>query len=311
MPRIISLVSSATEIVYALGAEEWLVGRSHECDYPAEVLALPCCSRPQFDVVGNSAEIDLRVKSTLSSAVSIYEVLDDVLAALQPTHILTQTQCEVCAVSLGDVERSVASSLPSRPIVVSLKPDCLADIWEDIQRVADSIGLQTRGETLVSELKGRIQRMSKLANDRQERPRVACLEWLSPLMAAGNWVPELVGLAGGENLFGEAGKHSPWLSWDALRDADPDVILAMPCGFDQRRTESEMYWLAEQPGYDELKAVRSGKVFATDGSNFFNRPGPRIVESFEMLCEMIHGGLDPARHLHHHHYKKSNQEYEK
>jgi len=288
MPRIVSLISSATEIVYALGAQEWLVGRSHECDFPAEVLSLPCCSRPRFDVMGNSAEIDQRVKATLSSAVSIYELFDDVLAALQPTHILTQTQCAVCAVSLQDVERSLATTLHSRPAVIALQPNCLADIWQDIRRIADSLDISDRGESLIAALKGRMADISNRATAGGERPRVACIEWLFPLMAAGNWIPELVSMAGSENLFGEAGKHSPWMSWKALVKADPDVIIAMPCGFDQARTESEMPWLTSQPGYGDLKAARTGKVFATDGNSFFNRPGPRLVDSLEMLCRMIY-----------------------
>ncbi len=280
--RIASFIASATEIVDALGMLDCLVGRSHECDYPHGIENLPVCTRPKIEVSGNSLEIDSQVKANLANALSIYEVLDDVLEELQPTHILTQTQCEVCAVSLKDVERSVASRLKSQPKIVSLQPNCLADIWEDVRRVADALGIVERGEAVVEGL----QRRMRVA-PAEKPPTVACIEWLSPLMAAGNWVPELVELAGGVNLFGEAGKHSPWMTWEELVAKDPDVIVVMPCGFDEARTRSEMYWITERPEYAELKAVRTGQVHPVDGNQYFNRPGPRVVESLEILNRIV------------------------
>ena len=284
MPRIVSLISSATEIVYALGLGSMLVGRSHECDYPPEVLSLPIASKPSFDVVGTSPEIDARVKDRLRNALSIYEVQDEVLESLQPTHILTQTQCEVCAVSLSDLERSVASQLHSKPQIVSLQPNCLADVWDDIARIANAFGYPERGQELVLRMKARMKPVQTIT-----RPTVACIEWLNPLMAAGNWMPELVELAGGTNLFGRAGEHSPWLTWEELVAADPDVILAMPCGFDLSKTMLEMHWLQNLAGYAELRAVRTGKVFPVDGNAYFNRPGPRLADSVEQLAQLIHG----------------------
>ncbi|MCU1257490.1 MAG: hypothetical protein JWO80_375 [Bryobacterales bacterium] len=286
MPRIVSLISSATEIVYALG--ESVVGRSHECDYPPQVLSLPSCTRPRIPVNGSSLEIDTLVKLAAAEAISIYEVFDDVLEQLQPTHILTQTQCEVCAVSLKDVERSVASRLASHPQIVSLQPNSLADIWEDIRRVAGALGIVEKGEETVAALQTRMAAISARAKARPERPTVACIEWLSPLMAAGNWMPELVEMAGGVNLFGEAGKHSPWMTWEDLVRADPDVIVAMPCGFDLERTQDEMYWLTEHPDFPHLRA----RVHPVDGNSYFNRPGPRVVESLEILVSLLHP--DPA-----------------
>lgn len=283
--RIASFIASATEIVDALGMLPSLVGRSHECDYPHSIERLPVCTRPKIVVSGNSLEIDQQVKANLSNALSIYEVLDDVLEALQPTHILTQTQCEVCAVSLKDVERSVASKLASQPKIVSLQPNCLADIWDDIRRVAGSLEIVTRGEEVIDELQARMRKISSEATDR--KPTVACIEWLSPLMAAGNWVPELVEMAGGVNLFGEAGKHSPWMTWEELVARDPDVIVVMPCGFDEARTRSEMYWMTDRPEYAGLKAVRTGQVHPVDGNQYFNRPGPRVVESLEILSGIL------------------------
>lgn len=267
---------------------EFLVGRSHECDFPPSVAALPCCTQTRFDCSGTSREIDQLVKQSLHNALSIYEVFDDVLEALQPTHIITQTQCEVCAVSLRDVERSVASRLKSAPSIISLAPNSLADIWNDFRRVAEGVGIP--GEPTINRLQSQI---AALTRNPALRPRVACIEWLDPLMAAGNWVPELVHLAGGENLFGTAGAHSPWMTWEALVEADPDIIIAMPCGFSIDRTLPEMRWLTNRPDYRNLKAARTDRVYVADGNQYFNRPGPRIVESLRILLQIFSGSMDP------------------
>jgi iron complex transport system substrate-binding protein len=288
MPRIVSLISSATEIVHALGQIGNLVGRSHECDYPGEVLALPVCTAPRFAVDGSSREIDQLVKATLKNALSVYDVFDDVLERLQPTHILTQTQCEVCAVSLKDVERSVAARLASKPEIVSLQPNSLADVWEDIRRVANSLGIPASGKAVVEALSSKMDCIAGHGRKQSRHPRVACLEWLEPLMAAGNWTPELIEMAGAANLFGESGKHSPWMDWDDLVRADPDVIIAAPCGFDLPRTRSEMYWLTARPGWADLYAVRNRRVYVADGNQYFNRPGPRLVETLQMIAEMAY-----------------------
>ena len=237
-PRIVSLLASATEIVYQLGLGPFLVGRSHECDFPPGIESLPCCTRTRFDCSGSSAEIDRAVKESVANALSVYEVCDEVLEALHPTHIVTQTQCEVCAVSLRDVELSVARRLQSKPKIVSLEPNALLDIWADMRRVADSVGVDA--VSVIAELQGRMQALREVAYSDERQPRVACIEWLEPLMAAGNWVPELVEMANGANLFGSAGLHSPWMTWQELVDADPDVIIVMPCGFSNARTLPEM-----------------------------------------------------------------------
>src|SRR5580698_3705499 len=240
MLRIVSLIASASEIVSSLELSPCQVGRSHECDFPAEILTLPICTSPAFPTSGSSAEIDQRVKQRLADALSVYEVSREVLDALQPTHVITQTQCRVCAVSLEDVERALTGWVTSRPKLVALEPNALADVWSDIQRVADSCGVPERGENAVDALKARMSEILALACCSTRRPRVVCIEWHEPLMAAGNWVPELVEMAGAVNLFGQAGAHSPWMTWDQLVEADPDVILSMPCGFDLDRTRSEM-----------------------------------------------------------------------
>lgn len=288
MQRIVSLVPSATEIVAALGLVDRLVGRSHECDWPPAVRKLPVCTAPAFDPHGSSAEIDRRVKDRLREALSIYRIDDDLLGALRPDAILTQAQCEVCAVSLPKVERSVRHRLAASTRVVSLEPRRLEDVWDDVERVGAVLGEAERGALLASSLRSRVDAIATHAARLPERPTVACIEWLDPPMAAGNWVPELVELAGGVNLFGAAGEHSPWLTWEEVVAADPAVVLLLPCGFDIPRTLAELPVLSDRPGWTSLRAVREGRVVAADGNAYFNRPGPRLVESLEILAEVLH-----------------------
>jgi len=286
-PRIVSLIASATEIVDALGQLDYLVGRSHECDYPERVKSLPVCTRPRIVVSTDSREIDRQVKASQRTSVSIYQVFDDVLAQLEPTHILTQIQCEVCAVSLRDVEEALSRGIPGKPAVVSLQPDSLDQIWEDFRRVARALGIAEKGESVITDLERRMAAMEP-PPEVGPLPRVACIEWMEPLMAAGNWMPELIGMAGGINLFGEDGRHSPWLTWEKLQAADPDVVIVAPCGFDLARTEEELHWMTDRKGWSELRAVQEGRVYLGDGNRYFNRPGPRVVETLEALVEMLH-----------------------
>jgi iron complex transport system substrate-binding protein len=287
-PRIVSMISSATEIVDALGALPWLVGRSHECDYPEDVRALPMCTAPRFAVDGDSREIDRLVKQTLANEISVYQVFDDVLERLQPTHILTQIHCDVCAVSLRDVERSVAARLASRPVVVSLNPNSLGEVWDDIRRVARSLDIESRGEQLVARLQQRMQAVSDAVRKTARRPRLACIEWIEPLLPAANWMPELVELAGAENVA--------WRTWEDLAAANPDSILVMPCGFDRERAAREMHWLTNRSGWQNLQAVRNHQVFVADGNQYFNRPGPRLADSLEILAALLHPEIFPPHH---------------
>jgi len=289
--RIVSLIASATEIVHALELTPFQVGRSHECDFPPGTQTLPICTAPSFPVEGSSAEIDARVKSQVANALAVYRVFEDVLDRLQPTHVITQTQCRVCAVSLEDVERALAGSVSSRPKLIALEPNALRDIWDDIRRVAVACGVESKGIEVVKSLQARMEQMCSRAKQSPRRPRVACIEWHEPLMAAGNWVPELIELAGGENLFGKAGLHSPWMSWEDLAASDPDVIVTAPCGFDLERTRREMYWLRERPEWQTLRAVQAGEVYLADGNQYMNRPGPRIVESLQIFAEILHPEL--------------------
>jgi iron complex transport system substrate-binding protein len=286
--RIVSLIASATEIVCALGFEDQLVGRSHECDYPLTVKDLPQLTSPKFKVEGSSLEIDQRVKSIVQEALSVYRVDAGALDELKPTHIITQSQCEVCAVSLKDVEQAICELTSSRPVIVSLEPNSLDDVWVDIRRVGDALGASKRAEQLVDELESRMDDIVQRAHWLETNPTVAYVEWIDPLMAGGNWMPELVEMAGGVNLFGEAGKHSPWMTWDELVAKDPDIIFVSPCGFDIPRTLEEMHLLSEKPEWKSLKAVVSARVVVADGNQYFNRPGPRLAESLEILAEIIH-----------------------
>ncbi len=288
MSRVASLIASSTEIVHALGQGARLVARSHECDHPPEVLDLPAVTGPRFPTDGTSYEIDQRVRALVQEALSIYRVDAERLRAVRPDLILTQTQCEVCAVSIRDVEEALAEWTGARPTVVSLSPDSLAAVWDDIRRVAAALGVAGEGDRLVARLRRRASRIETEAGALPHRPTVACIEWIEPLMAAGNWMPELVAMAGGRNLVGEAGRHSPILEWERLRAVDPEVLFVSPCGFDLARTRADMPGLASRPGWGEMRAVREGRVVLADGVQWFNRPGPRLIESLEILAEILH-----------------------
>jgi len=288
MPRIVTLLPSATEIVCALGFENDLVGRSHECDYPRAIAKLPALTEPKFKVEGTSAEIDQRVKQIVGDALSVYRVDAVRLRELRPDVIVTQSQCEVCAVSERDVEAAVAQWLGTQPRIVSLAPYALADVFTDIRRVATTLGAVERGDTLVAQMHTRMDAITARAGALATRPSFACIEWIEPMMSAGNWMPELAAMAGGENLFGRAGEHSPWLKFEELAAADPEVIMISPCGFDIPRTLTELPTLTRDPRWSTLRAVRERRVFAADGNQYFNRPGPRLIESLEILAELLH-----------------------
>jgi len=288
-PRIVSLLPSATEILTALGMAPYIVGRSHECDYPAEIGDRPICTVARLDASKPSAQIDADVQTLLTAALGIYDIQLDTLRQLRPTHIVTQDQCDVCAVTLADVQKAVAELTDLQPQLISLQPNTLAEVWADIERVAAHLGLDAT--PVLADLQQRVATISHItqALTLAERPTVAAIEWIDPPMGGGNWVPELVALAGGRNLFGTVGQHSPYLTWDNLLAADPDVIVVMPCGFDLPRTQVEMQQaLTTQPQWQALQAVKGDRLFLTDGNAYFNRPGPRLVDSLEILAEILH-----------------------
>jgi iron complex transport system substrate-binding protein len=287
-PRVVSLIASATEILHALGAGDTLVARSHECDWPASVLALPAVTSARFDTSGSSLEIDGRVKSLVADGLAVYAVDADALRRLAPDVILTQDQCEVCAVSLADVERAICSWTERPAQVVSLRPHTLADVAADIGRIAEAIGTPQTGTRLVGAMQQRLGAISAAVAGRS-RPRLAFVEWIEPPMSGGHWMPELIAIAGGIDLLGVAGANSPWITWEAVAAADPDAILVAPCGYDVARTAAEMLVLDGHATWQALRAVREGRVYLADGNAFFNRPGPRLVESAEILAEILHG----------------------
>jgi iron complex transport system substrate-binding protein len=288
MHRVVTLLPSATEIVCALGFGDELVGRSHECDFPAGVEHLPALTEPKFKVEGSSAEIDDRVKRIVGDALSVYRVDAARLRELKPDVIVTQSQCEVCAVNESDVEAAVAEWIGARPRIVSLRPYALADVFEDMLRVADALGDRKRGEETVARLRARMDAIADRASAAKSRPTFACIEWIDPMMSAGNWMPELVAMAGGTSLFGKAGEHSPWMKMEELAAKDPEVIMVSPCGFPMNRARQELPTLTANPLWNGLRAVQNRRVFLADGNQYFNRPGPRLVESLEILGELLH-----------------------
>ncbi|MDE2725430.1 MAG: cobalamin-binding protein [Gemmatimonadota bacterium] len=298
MNRIISLLPSSTEIICAIGGGERLVGRSHECDYPSIVANLPICTAPKFDPDGTSYQIDQRVKAILQEATSVYRVDADQLDELAPDLLVTQSQCDVCAVSLKDVQEAACQLVHSQPTILSLEPNALTDVWHDIERVGTALGMEDNSGTLVTQLKNRLHKIATRVRKINYRPRVACIEWFEPLMAAGNWIPELVEISGGQNLFTSSGDHSPYLSWEAIEEAQPDIIILMPCGFTMPRSRNELPFLTQQPAWFRLRAVQQEQVFLTDGNQFFNRPGPRLVESAEILAEILHPQYFGCTHEH-------------
>lgn len=299
--RIVSLLASATEILAELGALEYLVGRSHECDYPPTVTSLPTVSTVAITTTVSSAEIDAQIKQLAKShprqeeaalqALSIYAINIPLLQELRPDVIFTQTQCEVCAVSERDVALAVTQLTGLQPRIVALTPHRLADVWEDVLRVGEAIGYRSKAEQLVRGYKQRLEQLRARCHTLSgaQKPAVAILEWLDPLMGAGNWTPELVAYAGGEPLFGEVGQHTPWLSWETLQEADPDVIILAPCGFDLERTMQELPVFQQHPAWASLRAVQTGHTFALDGNAYLNRSGPRLVESAELLAIALWG----------------------
>jgi iron complex transport system substrate-binding protein len=283
----VTLLASGTEVVCALDCGDRLVARSHECDHPEWVKRLPAVTRARLDPSRPSAEIDRDVRAILSNALSVYEVDHEQLDALEPDLLVTQVQCEVCAVSLRDVEDAVRTGLRSKPAIVSMAPDDLASLWTDMRAIAGALGVPERGVQLVTRLRARMRGIAERAKGRAV-PRVACIEWIEPLMAAGNWTPELIALAGAQDVLGEPGKHAGAMAFERLAAADPDVIWITPCGFDLARTRAELDPLVTHPGWSELRAVREGRVFLGDGNALFNRPGPRVVEALECLAEAMH-----------------------
>lgn len=285
--RIVSLLPASTEIVHAVGAYERLVGRSHECDHPPEVRQLPACTSPRLDLSGSSRETDDRVRHLIRQGSGVYEVDPEMLRDLEPDLIITQSQCEVCAVDSDTVHRAIKEGVGGDPDIVDLQATSYSGILEDIRSVGKAIGKRGHGEKVVQRMEYTRQQLREEVIGLHE-PTVVTLEWLDPLMAGGNWIPELLSSVGGHSLFGIGGEHSPSMKGEELLEADPEFILAMPCGYDLKKTRQEMKALTEWSEWKKLSAVQEGRVFLLEGNQYFNRPGPRIADSLRILAEVLH-----------------------
>ena len=284
--RICSLLPGATEIAFALGLGDQIVGVTHECDHPADAQYKPVVVRSAIDSKRMSgAEIDRKVAALLQAGKGLYSIDEAAFAAAAPDVILTQGLCEVCALDYSEVKKA-AAKLNHEPRILSLNPHSLNDILDDILRVGAATEQDSAAAALVSDLRARIAQVGNREPDR--RPRVVCLEWFEPLYTAGHWVPEMVALAGGHDAIGRNGEPSAKIEWRDVLDAKPEVILLMPCGFDVRRTVKESTPLRALPGWNDLPAVRSQNVFALNGNAYFSRPGPRLVNGLEILARIIH-----------------------
>lgn len=282
--RIVSMLPGATEIVYALGLGDLLVGVSHECDYPAGARSKRTVTRSTFDPNSlPSAEIDTLVSETLATGRELYHVDPEALAGLKPDLVITQGLCEVCAVSV----RAISTSLPTGPRVLSLDAGSLKEMFADIERVAEAARTPERGTQVVAELGARMDAVRREVAGLPLR-RVACLEWLDPPYNAGHWVPQMVEIAGGVETISPRGEYSRRLAWSEVVKAGPEVLLLMPCGFGPERSLAEIGLLRRLPGWDGIPAVRAGEVWAVDGNSYFSRPGPRLVDGVEIVARILH-----------------------
>jgi iron complex transport system substrate-binding protein len=284
--RIVSLLASATEIVCALGAGEMLVGRSYECDNPEWVRRLPSCSAAAFDVTVSSGEIDAEVRRRIGSGEPLYHIHGELIRELRADLLITQSHCEVCAVTPGDIERSGACASPVRQ--VALSASSLGEIFQGILRISQELGLKKEGEALVCRERQRLDTVGEKAKHFR-RPTVVMLEWTDPLFAMGNWGPELVDIANGELLLGKKGEYSAAIPAEQLRDADPEYLIVAPCGFNLERSLQEQRVLERYPWWCELRAVRNGNVAFADGNLLFNRSGMTVSATAEVIAEILHG----------------------
>jgi iron complex transport system substrate-binding protein len=284
--RIVSLVPHATELLFALDLGEEVVAVTHECDHPPRAVDLPHITRDVLPAGLSAAEIDAAVRSRTEHGEAIYELDEQALRALEPDLIVTQALCPVCAVSYEDVAK-LAAKLPSKPAVIALDPHTLGESLDDVRTVAEATDRRERGIELVGEIAARIDRV-KLAVRAAVRPRVAALEWLDPVFVAGHWTPELIELAGGEDVLGLPGAHSIVAPWEQVRAAAPEIVVVMPCGYDAPHAHLEALSHRE-----ELAGLGARTVVAVNASAYFSRPGPRLIDGLELLAHILHPDLVP------------------
>ena len=297
MRKIVTLIPSATEIVAFLGKKDLIVGRSHECDYPKDLNKIIKLTSPKINVEGTSREIHKQINTILENSLSVYKVDIKELKKLEPDLVITQAHCEVCAVSLTEVEEIVNKHLNEKTRIISLQPNTLGEVFDDIKKVAKGLNLDLiTTESLIKPLEQRVKNIQIKSSKKKERT-VACIEWIEPLMAAGNWIPEMVKISGGEDIFGKPGKDSHWINFEEIKNYDPEIIIFLPCGYNIEKTKDEVEnLLIKESKWNNLKAFKDKEFFVVDGNQFFNRPGPRLVESLEIFAEIIHPSLFNFNH---------------
>jgi len=291
--RIVSLLPAATEWVCAFGGQDELVGRSHECDYPESIQDVPVVTEAAYESEGDSAAIDEAVQGQLQDGLSLYEVDLEGLRSLEPDLIVTQDQCEVCAVSLPELESQLGDWTGRAPEIVSLRPQTLKEVMDEALRLGKAMdALDDAMEVLANLETGLRILRNKIGVDRttnpQSHPSVACVEWMEPLMVAGHWMPDVVEMAGGRAVLGTSGEPTEPVEWREVREADPDVLAVMPCGFTIEETRRDLHYLTDRPGWEDLSAVQEYGVALFDGNAYFNRPGPRLYRAIEVLASALH-----------------------
>lgn len=290
------MLPSATEVIALLGMSDELVGISHECDYPPSVRNVPVMVEPMIPPHGlASADIDRQVTQLVASGQRLYRLNHDLFLHSRPDLVLSQDLCHVCAVT-PDQLHDALRSMPHQPALLTLNPGTVHDVIDDVVRISDAAGRSAEGHRLAAQLRGRLDAVHTRVQHLSHHPRVACIEWLSPLYVAGHWVPEMVQIAGGEDVLAQPGKPSRIVTWDKIVAAAPDVLLVMPCGFSVERTQTELFQLMQQPGQWPLTPDLAERTFLVDASSYFSRPGPRLIDGIELLAALLH----PPGHQHIH-----------
>ena len=296
--KIVTLIPSATEIVAFLGQKNSIVGRSHECDYPKDLNNVAKLTSPKINVEGTSSEINKQINTILENSLSVYKVDIQKLKELDPDFIITQAHCDVCAVSFSEVKNIVNKYFNRKTKIISLEPNTLNDVFDDIKRVAKGLNIENESNNkLIENLKIRLKKIKNLSAIQKQKPSVACIEWIDPLMIAANWIPEMVEIAGGANILGKSGVNSHWIKFEEIIDQNPEIIIFIPCGFNIEKTKKELdNYIKKNNNMRSLKAYQNHKLFVADGNQFFNRPGPRLIESLEIFAEIIHPNIFDFNH---------------
>ena len=294
--RICSLLPSATEVIALLGLSNELVGISHECDYPPSVRSVPIMVEPMIPPHGlASADIDRQVRQLVASGQRLYRLKDQLLRQAQPDLIVSQDLCHVCAVTPDQLQDAICS-MPRQPNILTLNPSTVHDVIDDVARIGNAAGRSAEGHSLATQLRDRLAAVRTRIQGISHRPRVVCIEWLSPLYVAGHWIPEMVQLAGGQDVLAQPGSPSRVVTWEEVLAAAPDVLIMMPCGFSVERTHTELFHLMQQPSPWRLSSDLAQRTFLVDASSYFSRPGPRLIDGIELLAAILH----PLDHKHIH-----------